>query len=88
MIKWLGDSMIEVIQFIIMVAIISTTIGWGLDWIFSGTFNPIYVEDTSTHDFATMRCRTCGHQFKYSVQVMQTNGEVKCPKCGSFLTEE
>ncbi len=80
--------MIEVIQFIIMIAIIATMMGWCLDWFFSGTIDPIYVEDSKVeHQYAMITCRVCGHEVRYSIQKMEAYGEVKCDRCGSFLTE-
>ena len=83
--------MIEIVYFILMVAIIATTIGWCMDWVFSGTLDPIYVSKPTQeeeHDYSTMTCRVCNHEVRYSVQKMKEDGEVKCGKCGSFLTEE
>ena len=81
----------DLFQYILLVGIIATTIGWGLDWIFSGSLNPIYVHDTvqeQVHEYSTMTCRVCKHELRYSVQKVRAAGEVKCDKCGSFLTEE
>ena len=83
--------MIEVLYFIIMVGIIATTIGWCLDSVFSGSINPIYVRDSgreTEHQYSIIVCRVCGHEVRYSIQKMEADGEVKCDKCGSFLTEE
>ena len=83
--------MIEIITFIVMVAIIATTIGWCLDMAFSGTIDPIYVRDYGPepeYDYSTIICRVCSHEVRYIVQKMKADGEVKCDKCGSFLTEE
>ncbi len=89
MIKWYGDSMIEVIMFIFMVGIIATTIGRCLDWVFSGSVDPIYVKEPETeHQYSTITCRVCGHEVRYSIQKMKVDGEVKCDRGGSFLTEE
>ena len=81
--------MIEVITFIVTVVIIATFMGWCLDWVFSGTINPIYVEESQVeHQYAMIICRVCAHEVRYSIQKMKADGEVKCDKCGSFLTEE
>ena len=83
--------MIEIVYFILMVAIIATTIGWCLDWVFSGTIDPIYVskvDQNQDHHYSTIICRVCSHEVRYSVQKMRADGEVKCDRCGSFLTEE
>jgi len=80
--------MIEIIQFIIIVAIIVTFMGWCLDWIFSGTINPIYVEDETGHEFASITCPTCSNELRYSLQLMKKRGEVKCNRCGSFISEK
>lgn len=80
-----------IIIFIIMVVSISTMMGWCLDWVFSGTVNPIYVKDygpETEYQYSTIICRVCGHEVRYVVQKMKAEGEVKCDKCGSFLTEE
>jgi hypothetical protein len=72
--KWYGDSMIEVIIFIVMVGIIATTIGWCLDSIFSGTINPIYIRDLgleTEHQYSTIICRVCSHEVRYSIQKMR-----------------
>jgi hypothetical protein len=82
---------VDLLLYIIMVGIIATTIGWCMDWVFSGTFDPIYIsepKEEEDHEYATMICRVCNHEVKYSVRKMKTDGEVKCDKCGSFLTEE
>jgi hypothetical protein len=63
--------------------------GWLCDWVFSGTVNPIYVEELEVeHQYAVITCRVCDHEVRYSIQKMAADGEVKCDKCGSFLTEE
>jgi len=83
--------MIEVIIFIVMVGIIATTIGWCLDWAFSGTINPIYVKDYGPeieYQYSTIICRVCSDEVRYVVQKMKADGEVKCPTCGSFLKDE
>ena len=91
MILWFGDSMIEVITFITMVGIIATSIGWCVDWAFSGTLDPIYVRDygpKTEYQYSTIVCHVCSQEVRYIVQKMKADGEVKCSKCGSFLTEE
>ena len=83
--------MIEVITFIVTVAIIATFMGWCLDWAFSGTINPIYVTDYGPeveYEYSTIICRVCSHEVRYIVQKMEADGEVKCDQCGSFLTKE
>ncbi|MFW9813260.1 MAG: hypothetical protein ACFFF9_12440 [Candidatus Thorarchaeota archaeon] len=81
----------DVFQFILAVVIIVTAGGWCLDWVFSGTVYPIYVQNPvveEEHQYSTIICRVCGHEVRYSIQKMKANGEVKCGRCGSFLTEE
>ncbi len=79
-------------QFIFMVLLIVTAGGWCFDWAFSGTVNPIYVERPpqriSDNDYVTISCHVCRNLVTYSLQVMQIAGEVKCGRCGSFITEE
>jgi hypothetical protein len=81
---------VDIISFILIVGIIATTIGWGLDWIFSGTVHPIYVQNRIVEEDkdSTITCRVCRHEVKYSMRKMKADGEVKCDKCGSFLAEE
>jgi hypothetical protein len=81
----------DVLQFILAVVVILTAGGWCLDWVFSGTVYPIYVQDCieeEEHNYSTITCRVCGHEVRYSIQRMKAEGEIKCDRCGSFLAEE
>ncbi|MGY5863170.1 MAG: hypothetical protein RTV41_01055 [Candidatus Thorarchaeota archaeon] len=78
----------DVIQYILMVILILTAGGWCLDWVFSGSVNPIYTrrsDEKIHHQYSTITCRVCSHEVRYSIQKMKASGEVKCDRCGSFL---
>jgi hypothetical protein len=82
---------LDVFQFLVIVIIIVTGGGWCLDWVFSGTVYPIYVKDarsaSEVREF-TITCHVCGEEGTFSVPVDSTSKEVKCKRCGSFLTEK
>jgi ribosomal protein S27E len=82
---------LELFQVILTVIIIVTAGGWCLDWIFSGTFDPIYVkdkEDEREYREFSITCHVCGEQGTFSLPVESTSKEVKCKRCGSFLSEK
>ncbi|MHA1948666.1 MAG: hypothetical protein ACXAAO_05100 [Candidatus Thorarchaeota archaeon] len=80
----------DLIQYIIVVAIIVTSGGWCLDSVFSGTYDPIYVKDAGVeidHREFSITCHVCGEHGTFSLPVDSTTKEVKCKRCGSFLSE-
>ena len=79
------------VQFIFAVIIIVTAGGWCLDWVFSGTVDPIYVKeakDLVEYREVSITCHTCSEQGTFSVPVDSTSKEFKCKRCGSFLIEK
>jgi len=82
---------LETFQFVLMIIIIVTAGGWCLDWVFSGSVNPIYVKDAKDlveYREVSITCHTCSEQGTFSVPVDSTSNEFKCKQCGSFLKEE
>ncbi len=85
------NASLDPFQIIFMIIIIVTAGGWCLDWVFSGTFDPIYVKkakDLGEYREISITCHTCGEQGTFSVPVDSTSKEFKCKRCGSFLTEK
>ena len=81
----------DIFQFLLMVIIIVTGGGWCLDWVFSGSMYPMYANsaksDTEYREF-TITCHMCGEQGIFSVPIGAESKEVKCKRCGSFLSEK
>jgi hypothetical protein len=80
---------LDPVLFIFTVIIIVTAGGWCLDWVFSGSVFPIYVDDDkSVRDYReiSITCHVCGEEGTFSVPVDSTSKEVKCKRCGSFLS--
>jgi len=85
------DESLDPVQFILMIIIIVTAGGWCLDWVFSGTVDPIYVKgakDPVEYREVSITCYTCSEQGTFSVPIDSTSKEFKCKRCGSFLTEK
>ena len=79
------------VQIILMIKNIFTAGGWCLDWVFSGTVDPIYVKgakDPVEYREVSITCHTCSEQGTFSVPVDSMSKEFKCKRCGSFLIEK
>lgn len=90
----------DVFQIIFLAIIIITMGGCVCDWVFSGMVNPMHVDEPIDDSVPVLKdepekiehvfftCPSCGEESKYSFDVMETFGMIKCQNCGSSIIKE
>ena len=90
----------DVFQIIFLVIIIITMGGCVCDWVFSGMVNPMNVDEPVSESYPVPKdeppkiehviftCPNCGKESKYSFDVMETFGMIRCQNCGGSITKD